>query len=780
MTIEKQGSSAQPPNLQFVSQFKIDEIYKKNAFRLLQIPVTATDRDITRRKQNLEISRKTGAPVPDGPCKIFPLDPGDNHLDLNNLVDSLRDPVRRFYQEFFWFWPLSTDKNNPDPALLALAIESIDQAKEIWSDNHSDPREYAISLHNLAICNHFIALNNEYQNEQGESFFWQEAYRNWSDLSVLTDFWSLLSNRVREVNDPRLTHSLVAELRQSTLSIIAYSNAQEAMRLAQKDDFNGATALIGHILDKKSDFPGSDILKLAVSEDRERLLTNSSLVKQKAKNDPAHCDDAIDALLVESKKQLQVINVISTKETSDFKTLRSEITKTAFDAIETYMEKTDDWQRAIELVNKISDLPTNKKIEEQIKEHLESYAEFGEKQNYWHCKDYFNNGIPRDLFDELENAREAFDRQDYERTITILEPLLLSHSNDPNLVRKAIHPPLVMTLGRLARDLVGKAFSLLDTERSVIKRIFKNIRNKNQQCLLSLVAVKNNLIDVYSRRNQLYCCSCLVNIYGAYYTGEKDELKYIICERCYQKDRAELELIKKQTQTYFIRAKDLLTRANSLQPTNQVITGDLETVYDILEKLFNISKPKKEGASRAGAPPPRIPSYPPSSGVNEPKRKMSGGVKALIIIGIIAAIFACILIWDSNQNNTTTYPTSTSTPRPTAIPTKRPTNTAVVFTSVPSCRSWREIKASDAGKNVCVTGNIYDAYWGNNAQTVYYMTFSDAANSLRLEMLGGRYIPDIVNDCVIVEGTVNVVDAVPIIRIEIQSDGRTSNLYDCN
>jgi len=725
MTIENQGSSSQLVNLSFVSHFKIGEIYKNNAFRLLQIPTTSADRDITRRKQILEISRKTQAPIPDGPCKIFPVDPDENHLDANSLVDSLRDPVKRFYQEFFWFWPISTEKNYPDPALQALSNGAIDQGRMIWSGTQADPKEYAISLHNLAILDHFIVLNRDYLKENSETADWQEVYKKWGDLSVLKDFWSILQDRIREVNDPRLLHDQVHELRQSALSIIAYTNAREALRLAEQGNLEDAKKLISYVQNNPLDIPTNEILKLAVSENRERILTIATLVKQKAQNDPAHCDSVIETLLKESNKQLQIIKVILTKETNEFKVLRNEIVETALNAIEAYKDTTDDWQRSIDLVKNVELFPTTKKFEEKAKSLLESYTEFGKNQNYWHCAGYYDGEIPKELFEKLEKARESFNHQEYEETINLLEALLISYNSDSTLAKKAIHPPLAFTLSRQAHDLVGRGITILDTPRTIIERIYENIRNKNQKCLVSLVAVENNLIQEYSRRNILSCCSCLSTIYGTFYTGEKNELKYIICESCYQSDRAELESNKAKARNFFIQAKDLLTRANILQPDNLVASKGLSTVYDILEKVYDISKPKTKQKESVQASPPIPQSLPTIFGpeVNEPKRKMSSGKKTLIIIGIIAAVILCIIIASNSSNSTTTYPTRTATSRPTVVPTKSPTKrpTSIpVIAPTSSCRNWNTIKATDSGKFVCATGNVYEAYWGANYNVFYF------------------------------------------------------------
>lgn len=783
MTSEIKGTPIQQVNSFLISQFKIDEIYKKNAFRLLQIPTLSTDREITRRKQILEISRKTQAPIPDGPCKIFPIVPDENHLDINNLVDSLRDPVRRFYQEFFWFWPLSIEKNSTDPGLLALSNGFIDRAREIWAGNYSDPRDYAISLHNLAVLNHFMVLDNNFIREQNAPPNWKEVYKVWGDLSVLTDFWSIQQEKIREVNDPRLTYENVNKLRQSALSIIAFTNAQEAIRLAEKDRFEDAKNLMSNIQDTPVEIPINKIQKLAVDENREKVLTIINLVKQKAKNDPAHCEKTIESLLKESNKQIRIIKVISTEATNELKTLRNEVVEVALNAIEAYMIATDDSQRSIELVKTLKLMPITKKIDEKVDSLLESYTEFSKNHNYWHCSGYFDDGIPSELFEELEKAREAFNQQDYEVSITLLEAILVSYSDDQILKKKAIHPPLAFTLSRQAQDLAGRGLSILGTPRTTINKIFENIRNKDQRCILSLVAVKSNQIQDYSRRNMLYCCSCLSTIYGTFYTGEKDGLKYLVCERCYLNDRTELDTIRKKGLPFFFQARDLLTRANLLQPSNLVVATGLSTVYDILEDVYEIPKPKPKTEEAIHKPsPPKISTTPikPTQNV-EPIQKI--GCLATALIGILAMIF---FIKTMVGNNLTTNPSfSPSTPslthRPTIVstkaPTKKPTSIPIIAPTS-SCRSWNTIKASDNGKYVCATGVIQDAYWGSNQQ-VFYLTFSDKSTTLRLEILGGYYFENIVGDCVIVEGIVHLIEGVPIIQVIVESNGKTSNLYDC-
>lgn len=764
--------------LQFASQFDGALLYKTNAFRLLQLSVTATDREITRRKQAFEISIKTQAPFPDGPCRIFPLDLSSDHIDFNQIVESLRDPVHRFYQEFFWFWPLSDNKPNDDLALLSLMNGDSFQALEIWEKQNSDPKAKAVGLHNLAVFNHFAALSG-LSNKNGDDteYYWESSYQKWKNLATLSDFWSLLENRVREVDDPRLTLNHVKNLRQAVYTIISLTNAKEATRLAENGNLEGAQALLVPFVKTLGENDGGlDILKLATFTNRERLRVASSLAEDKAKNDPAHADTAAEALLAEGGKQLNVISTILPKNETSIISIREDLLEHAIQSIDAYFEKTDGWEKAMELVKKAKPFAFQAKEKEEIQKRLKGLQEFGSNQNYWHCKGYFNNELPLNLFAKLEEAKEAYDRQDFETSIRILETSLITFNNTPDISRRAIHPPLALTLNRKSRELITKGMEHFESPRPILQRIFQNIRTKSDRCIMSLIALQRNTLEYSARYNQLFCMSCESVISGQYFIGESNDIKFIICPSCNYKDNLDRKSIKDQALPNLNQAKDLLQKANVLQPKNKVVAKDLEFLKDIFQNIFqiSISGPIQEKGSKAPSPP-KPPSAKSSNG-NKPKKSNVGW-----IIFITLLIFSCLIgFFALNKNSNGSSSTRSS---PTAIPilnspTTRPTSVILINTPTPSCQNWSSITPSDKGKIVCVKGTIQNAYWNNN-NTIYYLTFSDEANSLRLFMEDGYYIKNVVNGCRIIEGRVVVYDGVPMIKIEPGENGKTSNFYIC-
>ncbi len=601
-------------DLEFISQFNNGSLYAANAFRLLQLPITATDRDITRRKQILEIARKTQAPVPDGPCKIFPIDPDENHLDINSLVDSLRDPVKRFYQEFFWFWPVSDNDKQSGPDLMDRAASSTSAPLKIFSVDNYDPKEAAVNLHNLAIYNHFCALNNPERKSKIEIIeFWQDAYKYWKDLSVLSDFWSLLSDRVREFNDPRLKDTQVKTLRYSALSILAFTNAQQAARLIENGDIQGAQELLELISNNLRKLPRKNILKLAATTNRERLLAIESAVKQRIKDDPAHCDDEIESLITEGSEELKLFSTFFSNTSTEFTTLRDGLTNTILDGVDTFFNKTEDYRKSINLVKKLKQIPINSTASKEIKSRLEKYTDFGDNHNFWYCKNYFNNGIPAELFDRLEKARDSYDHQDYEVTIKMLDQIIVEYQTQSELVSKAIYPPLVLTLNQQAIEQLNKASTYFTAPRSVLDAIIRNITNNNERCLQSLYIIEKGMLR-YSRYNEynLYCMSCLSTIYGTYYTGKIKGVPYITCERCEMVDRNEVNNFKRQARPFLDHAKDCLLRANLVQPDNKIVTKNLEIVRDIFKDIYSVSidinqQIKKEKTSETIIKAPGVP-----------------------------------------------------------------------------------------------------------------------------------------------------------------------------
>src|SRR5579862_1937990 len=70
----------EPADFKSFLELATPDLYERNAFRLLEVNVESTDRDLAKRKQVMEVAERNKLPVPPGPSRVFPRTPApDDH-----------------------------------------------------------------------------------------------------------------------------------------------------------------------------------------------------------------------------------------------------------------------------------------------------------------------------------------------------------------------------------------------------------------------------------------------------------------------------------------------------------------------------------------------------------------------------------------------------------------------------------------------------------------------------------------------------------------------------
>lgn len=77
---------------------------RHNPFRVLQLPATASDRQIAKRRQVLEMALKGGLPLPDGPEQGSPSVEPTTLSRVSEAADVLRSIEERLSFHLFWYW----------------------------------------------------------------------------------------------------------------------------------------------------------------------------------------------------------------------------------------------------------------------------------------------------------------------------------------------------------------------------------------------------------------------------------------------------------------------------------------------------------------------------------------------------------------------------------------------------------------------------------------------------------------------------------------------------
>jgi hypothetical protein len=197
-------------------------VFVNNAFRISGLPVGASPTQIAKR---FEALKKPGALSGELPATLELLRGAEHRL---------QSPEYRLIDEIFWFWPVTEPGIQSDPALDAVAAGDYTTAKNIWRNLITHPKLGAAALHNLAIRWHITALRLEAQWRQEPSRdqaietlskCWLYALRRW-DLLVRDDrLWVHMDQRIRAVDDHRVSPSLIWQWRQAFPWALAGINA---------------------------------------------------------------------------------------------------------------------------------------------------------------------------------------------------------------------------------------------------------------------------------------------------------------------------------------------------------------------------------------------------------------------------------------------------------------------------------------------------------------------------------------------------------------------------
>ena len=142
------------------------DIYRINAFRILGLTVTASPKELSSHIRKIELMEKYGD-MRQHDNTFLILGIAHDRDTRQEAQQRLRDPELRFIDEFFWFWPLSlnsTEEN--DDTLVAIKQNDISRALAIWERHEAEGSQASVSMHNLAVFHHAMALDIEHMETE--------------------------------------------------------------------------------------------------------------------------------------------------------------------------------------------------------------------------------------------------------------------------------------------------------------------------------------------------------------------------------------------------------------------------------------------------------------------------------------------------------------------------------------------------------------------------------------------------------------------------------------
>jgi hypothetical protein len=132
------------------------DIYRRNAFRLTGLAVTATAREVARQADKLKMLAEVGGNAAEQLSVIPGMEPPTVD-QVREAAQRLKDVEARALDEFFWLWPEDWEKPDADEAFAALKRHDLDAAFNIWA-RREDGTDSVIASRNVALILHMRAI----------------------------------------------------------------------------------------------------------------------------------------------------------------------------------------------------------------------------------------------------------------------------------------------------------------------------------------------------------------------------------------------------------------------------------------------------------------------------------------------------------------------------------------------------------------------------------------------------------------------------------------------
>jgi hypothetical protein len=376
-----------------LSEMARPDIYRINAFRILEVLATASAREISAQARKLDLTEKLGntGGVERG---ILPLNPPPDGETRRTAAQRLSDPESRLVDEMFWFWPLSPGTpGDIDKALGALKQGDLQNAVAIWNQHETQSSEANVSMHNLAILYHLLALDLEQilaerkltaEQAQQKWEYWKAALDRWRILVDYDGFWKRLTERVRELDDPRLTSGTVKRIREGLPYALLSINAVLASRAAKKGNRDEAWSQTG--LMRNYGF-GSVVFDKAISKAaapiREQIKIICANGEKETAKDPEQGEQVARQVLAQTSPLLMTIDTLLPPKHPILEAAHDEVALCILGSAIIFGNKTENLAPLPQMLSQAMQIAASESIRQRINENLETV-----KTNLEYVRDY--------------------------------------------------------------------------------------------------------------------------------------------------------------------------------------------------------------------------------------------------------------------------------------------------------------------------------------------------------------------------------------------------------
>lgn len=356
------------------------DLYRNNAFRLVGLPVKASHREIERKKRELHLRIK---------LQRTDTSTRKDTERIASAVDRLKEPEKRLVDELFWFWGDQHEAAN----IHALDLDSLQDAYSTVSRALGGTNGMSCEVkHDMAVFFHLYALELEHRDFSSDlsqeqaalcAESWKYSYMLWNQLLEDEQIWSKITDRIREIDDPRLKTGASHRIRNTLPRALLSINAQLALQALQKNkSWHDRHMNIIH----NSDFDSyviADTLKDTVAPVRHRIQLACAGLSSVGDDRIVQGNLIIWELLLELRPLLRIIDTMLPADNPVRDSIRNQVAERISAYLIDYGNRTEDWEECSKLMSEVYDLAVSPALRHKIKTNLDVA-----KSNAHHDREY--------------------------------------------------------------------------------------------------------------------------------------------------------------------------------------------------------------------------------------------------------------------------------------------------------------------------------------------------------------------------------------------------------
>ncbi len=560
--------------------------------------------------------------LPPGPGRYFPLTPPPDQSAVREAMQRLSDPERRLIDELFWFWPHRQGQAASDAALSHLREGKDKEAEGSWLEQEADQSESSISTHNLALLYHFRALEKEMEllraapgsiQVNGVAKVWDKCFRRWRSLSDQEGFWSRLTSRIRELEDPRLTAGTARRIRSALPAALLSICGQLVLQAVEAGRKESAFRLVETI--NKSGFTETDIkegLRTAIEPVRNRIKVLCKAAELASENDPAHADKACGQLLLSAKPLLDGLDCLLPSNHPTREVAHDDVAERALRCQVAFAKKTENWKLSVPLLESALPLAASESVRNQIQENIEIVRKHADTNDDFCGEGYYD--APASLIDQMERARAMANGQNFDQAVQCLEELLAGKTEvriskeHISLVKEALAYCLGFRAAKCVNEALGEWNGFNTSVITGIQGRVEQISDTSWRCAS---------METIPQYVSCPCMACGTVIHSRYmvlkwtFNKEKGPVTLIICGSCSERHRNQLATVRTNLKDAVRQSAQDFVDAGQLDPANKFVQGQVEQIRKMCSDVeipmpspqrTKIKVSKHESAAAAAAP----------------------------------------------------------------------------------------------------------------------------------------------------------------------------------